>query len=84
MKKLVSILLALMLIICIVPLNAFAAGGLGVSTGSLTLKPGESGSVTVSVSNCAGMFSVSSSDSSVATASASTDFLDSEDGTTAT
>ena len=70
-----------MLIVCIVPLNAFAAGGLGVSTGSLSLKPGDSSSVTVSASNCAGTFSVSSSNPSVATASASTDWLDSDSAT---
>lgn len=77
MKKIVSILLAMMLLIGIVSINAFAAGGLGISTGSLSLKPGESGSVTLSASNCAGQFSVSSSDTNVATVSFSGDpFLD--------
>ena len=81
MKKIVSILLAMMLLIGVVSINAFAAGGLGISTGSLSLKPGESGSVTVSASNCAGTFSVSSSNPSVATASASTDWLDNDSAT---
>ena len=80
MKKIISVLLAMMLLVGIVSINAFAAGGISVSTGSLSLKPGENGTVTVSASNCAGMISVSSSDSSVATASASTDWIDS-DGT---
>ena len=81
MKKIVSILLAMMLLIGVVSINAFAAGGLGVSTGSLSLKPGANGTVTVSASNCAGTFSVSSSNPSVATASASTDWLDNDSAT---
>ncbi len=77
MKKIVSILLTMMLLIGIVSINAFAAGGISVSTGSLSLKPGESGSVTLSASNCAGQFSVSSSNTNVATVSFSGDpFLD--------
>ena len=81
MKKIVSILLAMMLLIGVVSINAFAAGGLGISTGSLSLKPGANGTVTVSASNCAGTFSVSSSNPSVATASASTDWLDNDSAT---
>ena len=84
MKKIISILLAMMLLVGIVSINAFAAGGISVSTGSISLKPGDNASVTASASNCAGLISVSSSNPSVATVSASTDFLDSEETPSAT
>ena len=76
MKKLFAVLLAVMLLVCILPMNAFAAGGMAVSTGSLSLEPGKSATFTVSASNAAGQISVSSSNPSVATASVSTDWLD--------
>ncbi len=82
MKKVLSVLIAVALLLCVFSINAFAAGGMAVSTGSLSLKPGDNASFTVSASNAAGSFSVSSSDSSVATASINGEnFLDNNSAT---
>lgn len=81
MKKVLSILLVAVFLLCAFSISAFAAGGMSVSTGSLSLKPGESTSFTVTASNCAGAFSVSSSDSSVASVSVDKQFLDNDSAT---
>ena len=82
MKKVLSVLTAVALLLCVFSINAFAAGGMAVSTGSMSLKPGDNASFTVSASNAAGAFSVSSSNSNVATASVSGEnFLDNSSAT---
>lgn len=83
MKKIVSVLIAVVLLICVLPLNAFAAGSISVSTGSITLKPGESSAFSVIANNAAGRVDISSSDSSVVSVGSGSIFVDSGEGASA-
>lgn len=79
MNKKISISI---LIICII-LSVFnlkvqaATGSFKVSKSSLSMNPGKTSTFTVSVSNCEGQFTISSSDSSVVTVDKSTEWIDS-------
>ena len=63
MKK-KHIILSLMLLL--IPLNVFAAGGFSVSPGSISMYPGESKTITITSNNSVGKLNVSSSNSGVA------------------
>ena len=82
MKKLISVLIAVLLIASILPMTAFAAGSITVSTGKIELKPGASGTFNIVANNAAGRVDISSSDTSVASVSTSSVFVDSGMGTT--
>ena len=81
MKKLKAILSALIMGVFAVSSNAMAAGGIGVSTGSLSMTTGGSASFTVSASNAAGRVDISSSNSGVARVSIGSVFLDNSSST---
>ena len=81
MKKVISVLIAVLLIASILPMTAFAAGSITVSTGKIELKPGASGTFNIVANNAAGRVDISSSDTSVASVSTSSVFVDSGSGT---
>ncbi len=76
MKKVLSIILAVMLVICALPISAFAAGSVSVSTSSISMAPGQSKTFTITATNAAGRVDISSSNPAVATVSTASEFLD--------
>ena len=76
MKRLKTILIALIMGMFAFPSNAMAAGGISVSTGSLSMNVGGSASFTVTANNAAGRVDISSSNSGVARISTGSAFLD--------
>ena len=75
MKKLVVKIL-LILSLCFMPWDAFAAGGISVSRSSVSLTKGGSATITISVTNAAGRINISSSNGAVAAVSKSSEFVD--------
>ena len=69
MKKFGIILLTIALLCCVFVIPASAAGSVSVSTGSLSIQKGSSGSFSVIATNAAGRVDISSSNPSVATVS---------------
>lgn len=69
MKKFLTILLTIALLCCAFVIPASAAGSVSVSTGSLSIQKGSSGSFSVIATNAAGRVDISSSNPSVATVS---------------
>ncbi|MCI9064137.1 MAG: hypothetical protein HFJ17_06005 [Clostridia bacterium] len=69
LNKLLGIFIAVVLIVFIMgTINCYAAtGSFSVSKSSISLKKGKTATITVSVKNCEGVFTVSSSDTTVAT-----------------
>lgn len=76
MKKVLSIILAVMLVVCALPITAFAAGSVSVSTSSISMAPGQSKTFTITATNAAGRVDISSSNPAVATVSTASEFLD--------
>ncbi len=76
MKKVLSIILAVMLIVCALPISAFAAGSVSVSTSSISMAPGQSKTFTITATNAAGRVDISSSNTAVATVSTASEWLD--------
>ena len=74
MKKLFLSILTAALLTMSTP--AFAAGGVTVSTGSLSMQVGESRSFTITASNAACRVDISSTNAGVATVSKASDFID--------
>lgn len=72
MKKLAILLVVLMLF----PLNAFAASGSFSVTSTLTVTANKTNTFTIKANNCAGKFEISSSNSSVASISSTSIWLD--------
>ena len=77
MKKFLTILLTIALLCCAFVIPASAAGSVSVSTGSLSIQKGSSGSFTIIYNNAAGRVDISSSNPSVATVSTASAFGDS-------
>lgn len=72
MKRIIKLLI---FSIILLPLNAFAAGGFGVSSGSVSMYPGESRTVNITTSDAVGKLNISSSNSGVATVSTGSVFI---------
>ncbi len=75
MKRLNKLLIVIILSLIIIPIGV-KADGISVSPRSISLAPGGSSSFTITASNAAGRVDISSSNSSVASISASSVFLD--------
>ena len=75
MKKILAVLFALILSLT-VPNVVFAAGGVSVSTGNLSITEGESASFTITANNAAGRVDIASSNPGVAAVSVGSQFLD--------
>ncbi|MBQ0015233.1 MAG: hypothetical protein KBS82_07950 [Oscillospiraceae bacterium] len=82
MKKLLSLIVAIVLIMSIVPISAFAAGSISPSTGIIEIKTGQSSTFYINANNAAGRVDISTSDSSVASISTNSVFIDSDEGKT--
>lgn len=78
MKRLSIVFTIIIFIIAVflIPTKVFAAGSFSISRGSASLNPGGTTTITITASNCAGQFSISSSNSSVATVNNSSAWLD--------
>jgi|GEM_PF-4516194 len=77
MKKLISIILSVMLLLCLIPVNAFAASGsIKVSKSSITVEKGKTSTFTITASNAAGRVDIASSNTSVAKVNKTSEFLD--------
>ncbi len=76
MKKLLISSISIIIFLSLMMVQSLAAGGsFSVSKSSVTLDEGKTTSFTISVTNCEGQFSISSSDSSVATVSSSSEWI---------
>lgn len=75
-NKFIYVVLCLLLIVFTFPCHIFAAGSFSVSAGATSLNTGGSTTVTISTSNCAGAFSVISSNPGVANVSTSSIWVD--------
>ena len=73
MKKFSVLIIVLSLFI--IPTKVFAAGGFGVSSGGVTLHPGESTTITISSNNAVGRLDIFSSNSGVAAVSTGSVFI---------
>ena len=77
MSRIKKWLMAAVMAVGMMPVSAvYAAGGLSVSTGSLSMTTGGSASFTVSVNDAAGRVDISSSNAGVARVSVGSTFLD--------
>ena len=78
MKKTINkIIIALFILaLFIIPTKVYAAGSFSLSRGSASLNPGGTTTITITASNCAGQFSISSSNTNVATVNTSSTWLD--------
>ncbi|MBQ6841161.1 MAG: Ig-like domain-containing protein [Bacilli bacterium] len=78
MKKLIVMLIALL---CLMPLNIWAAGSITVSTTNLNITNGSSATFKITANNAAGRVEITSSNPGVASVSSSSLFLDMQSGT---
>lgn len=75
MKKL-FVKIFILLSLCFIPWDTFAAGGFGISTSNVTLLPGGSTTINISVTNAAGRIDITSSNPGVASVSKGSEFVD--------
>ena len=75
MKKIKYLLIALALLL-VLPFKVYAAGGISLSTTSLSIEKGSSASFKVTANNAAGRIDIASANSSIATANKTSVFLD--------
>ena len=75
MKKIKYLLIALALLL-VLPFKVYAAGGISLSTTSLSIEKGKTASFKVTANNAAGRIDLSSANSSIATANKTSVFLD--------
>ncbi len=74
--KLISIFICFLVIFSVSSCDVFASGSFSIGVGNSSLNPGETTTLTITTSNCAGVFSISTTDSSVASISQSREFVD--------
>lgn len=75
MKNIRILLITFIINFCFI-LNVFAQGGVSISTSSLNITKGESKTFTITANNSAGRIDISSTNSSIASVSKSSSFLD--------
>ena len=81
MKRGIKLLLLIAVLGILIPMNVFAAGSVSVSTSSLSMNPGGSGSFTITANNAVGRVDISSSNPGVATVSSSSEWLENSSAT---
>ncbi|MDD6807193.1 MAG: cadherin-like beta sandwich domain-containing protein [Oscillospiraceae bacterium] len=82
MKKIISIILSVMLLLCIAPISVFAASGsVSVSKTSISMDKGTTTTFTITATNAAGKILISSSNPNVAKVDKTQVWLDSVLGT---
>ena len=74
--KIILLLCVISIMTIFIPSEVEAAGGFSISRSSASLNPGGTTTITISASNCAGQFTITTSNSSVATVSTSSIWLD--------
>ncbi len=75
-KNRISWIISAILMISVIISNVYAAGSFSVYAAKTAMNPGQTTTLTISTSACAGKFSISSSNASVVTISQSSDFVD--------
>lgn len=75
-KKLISVLSIFLFVLMIIPTDLFAVGTYSASVGNSTILVGNTTPLTISTKNAAGKFTVSSSNTSVATVTKATTWVD--------
>ena len=76
-KKLISVIIVVAMVLTILPINVFAAvGSYSISAGSTTLKVGKTTNLYIKCTKAAGKFNIVSSNSSVASVSVGTTWVD--------
>lgn len=78
MKKLLNSIFITILMFVFIPITVFAAGSIKPTTSSLSIKPGGSAKFTIKATNATGKVNISSSNTSVATVSSSTHWMDND------
>ena len=81
LNKKIIIILIISVIMLILPSTVYAAGSFSINKTSVSLTTGDVTTIIVTANGCAGQFSVSSSDSNVATVSTSSVWLDNSSAT---
>ena len=82
--KLKKIKIILLVLVLMITKTIYAAGSFSVSASKTSLNPGGAATITITTSNCAGKFTVTSSNSSVITVSSGSLFVDGTSTITAT
>lgn len=77
MKKMKGILL-LLLILLLIPMTTFAAGGVTVSTSSITLEHGASSSFKITATNSAGKITITSNNTGVVTVDKTSEWVENQ------
>ena len=80
-KKIISILVLIALVVTLFPSSIYATGSYSASLSSTTINVGSSTNVNITAVKSAGKFTVTTSNSSVATVSSASVFVDGLDGT---
>ena len=78
MKKLLELIFVFIIGFVFMTINVFASGSIKPNTSKLTIKPGGTAKFTIKATNATGKVSISSSDKSVATVSASSHWMDND------
>lgn len=81
MRRLKYLIITFLMVFCLFPICALAAGSISVSTSNLNITKGGSATFSITANNAAGRVDISSSNSSVASVSSSSLFLDMQSGT---
>lgn len=83
-NKKIYIAIIFLLIVFMLPCNVFAKGTFSVGANATSLNVGESTTVSISTTDCAGVFNISSSNPGVVSISTSSEFVDGRTNITAT
>lgn len=78
MKRFLSSILMAIVIFVFIPVTVWAAGSIKPTTSSLSIRPGGTAKFTIKANNATGKVNISSSNTSVATVSASSHWLDND------
>lgn len=76
MNKIKYLITLVLITLCIIPKSVLATGNISVSTSNINITKGNTGSFAITADNAAGRVDISSANSSVASVSASSIFLD--------
>lgn len=79
--KILLMICVISIITIFIPHNVEAAGSFSISRSSASLNPGGTTTITIAASNCAGQFTITTSNSSVAAVSTSSIWLDNSSST---
>ncbi|HIU40270.1 MAG TPA: cadherin-like beta sandwich domain-containing protein [Candidatus Aphodocola excrementigallinarum] len=81
MRRIKYLIITFLMVFCLFPICALATGSISVSTTNLNITKGGTATFSITANNAAGRIDISSSNSSVASVSSSSLFLDMQSGT---